>query len=106
MRGGAVGPRVLLGQRPDRGLAVGGEDSLQRPFLERLGRVLVGVGAGRRLGQVDLDDVERRAREQLASQLGVDHVVGRREHVVERADRGEVVVQREERARPRPSREP
>ena len=57
----AVGGGVLLGQRPDRRLAVGSEDPLQRPFLERLGRVLVGIAARGRLGEVELDDVERRA---------------------------------------------
>ena len=57
----AVWSLVLLLERPERFLAVGGEDAFERPVLQRLGGVLVGVGASGRDGQVDLDDVERRA---------------------------------------------
>ncbi len=54
----AVGRVVLLCQRPERRLAIRGEDSLELPLLERLGGMFVGVAAVRRLRQVELDDVE------------------------------------------------
>ena len=66
----AVGPLVLLLERPERLLAVGGEDALERPVLQRLGGVLVGVAASGRDGQVDLDDVERRALERASARIG------------------------------------
>ena len=97
-RAGPVGGVVLLGQRPERRLAVGAEDALQPPRLERLRGVLVRIAAARRLRQVDLDHVERRAGEQLGPPRRVDHVVGRSDHVGEVRDGGEVVVQRVERA--------
>ena len=92
-----VGGVVLLGQRPDRRLAVGGEDPLQGPLLERLVGVLVAVAPLGRLRQVDFDDVERRAGEQLGPAGGVDDVVGRGDDVGERRDLGEVVVEGVER---------
>ena len=59
--------------------------------------MLVGVAAAGRLGQVDLHHVERALGEQLGAQLVVDHVVGRGDHRLERADGGGLVAQRAER---------
>ena len=93
----SIRPRVLLRERPEPGLTVGDEDPLQRPLLERLGGVLVGVAAAGVLGEVDLDDVEGRARDEALALLGVDDVVGRGDHVAERRDGREVVVERAQR---------
>ena len=90
----AIGALVVLCQRPDRGLPVGREHALHGPGLERLGGVLVGVAAGRRLRQVDLDDVQRRAGEQLGPLLGIDDVIGRGGDVRQRGDRAQLVMQR------------
>ncbi len=94
----AVGGVVLLSQGPERRLAVGAEDALQPPLLERLGGVLVRIAAPGRARQVDLDHVEWRTGEQLRPLRRVDHVVRRSDHVGQCRDRGEVVVQRVERA--------
>ena len=72
----AVGPLELLLQRPQRRVAIRGEDSLQRPFLQGLCGVLVGIAALGGSWQVDLDHVERGAREQLCTSPVVDHVIG------------------------------
>ena len=85
----AVRGAVGLGQRPQRGLAVAGQHSLHLPLLEQLARVRVRVVA---LGQVDLDHVVRAAPSELAAQVRVDHVVGRRGQTIQRPRRGEVVV--------------
>ena len=77
----AVGRLVVLGQGPQGRLTIRGQDALKRPFLQRLGSVHVAVAPVGRLGQVDLDHVERRAREQLRPPRGVDHVVGRGDDV-------------------------
>jgi len=53
--------------------------------------VLVGIAAVGGLREVDLDHVERRALEQLGALRGVDHVVGRRDHILERAHRRRLV---------------
>jgi hypothetical protein len=73
----------LLGQRPDRLVAIGAEDALQDPGVEGLRRMLVGIPVGRSLWEVDLDDVERRALQKPPAELGVDDVVRRRGHVRE-----------------------
>ena len=93
----AIGGRVLLRQRPDCRLAVGGENAVERPGLECLRSVLVRVAAPGRTGQVDLHDVERRPSEELGPLSLVDDVVWRSGHVAERRDRREVVVERVER---------
>ena len=56
---GAVRRRVLLRKRPDRRLAVGGEDAVELQRLERLRGVLVGIATRGRLGEVDFDHVQR-----------------------------------------------
>ena len=89
----AVRRRVLLGQRPERRLAVPAQDALQLPVLEGAGGVGVGILALAGLRKVDLDHVEGRAAQQLGPLRGVDDVVGRRGDVLQRADPGEVVVQ-------------
>jgi hypothetical protein len=89
----AVGCRVLLGGGPERGLAVLGDDPLLAPRLEgRLG-VEVPVAAARGDREVDLDDVQRAALDELGALGFVDDVVGGRCHGVERADGAEVVVE-------------
>ena len=55
-----------------------------RPWSPRLSRS--DLLALRRLRQVDLDDVVRAARDEVLAQLGVDHVIRGRDHVLERAD--------------------
>src|SRR5919204_4180206 len=82
----------LLVQRPDRRLAVGDEHALKGPRLEGLVGVVIGIATGRRLRKVDLDHVERGAREELGALGGVDHVVGGSGDVGERGDRRKVVV--------------
>jgi hypothetical protein len=87
-----VGPGVVLAQRPQRGLAIADHGALAAPGGEQLGGVRVGVSVP--LGEVDLDDVVRRAAGQPGAVLGVDDVVGRGDQVAEVAgDRG-VVVER------------
>ena len=86
-----VGAGVVLGVRPQRGLAIAHERALQLPALEQLARGLVLVRLA--LGQVDRDDVEGGARDQGGALAGVDHVVGRGDDVGEGADDGGVVVE-------------
>ena len=101
----AIGPGVVLGHRPDRRLGVVDQRARLSPLLDRPRRSLVGVALGLlrpalpiRFGQVDRDRVVGGALEQRRPLLEVDHVVGRRRHVVERADHVEVVVQGVDRA--------
>ena len=91
---GAVRSAVGLRQRPQRGLAVARQHAVHLPLLEQLGGVRVRVVA---LGKVDLDDVVRAARRQVAAQVRVDHVVRRGGEAIERAGGGEVVVDRAQR---------
>src|SRR4051794_5194601 len=93
----SVGGRVVLRERPDRGFAIGHQDAVEGPRLERLRGVFVGVAATRGFGKVDLNHVERGSLQELGALLGVDDVVGRRRHVGERRDRHQVVVKRAER---------
>ena len=93
-----VGAGVFLLQRPQRGLAVGLEDALERPLLQRLGGVLVAVAVLRALRQVELDRVEGRPGDERRALLRIDHVVRRGDDVLERADRAQVVVQGVDRA--------
>ena len=88
----AVRPLVVLLERPERRLAIRGEDSLERPCLQRFGCVCVPVAAARGFGKVDLDDVERRTLEKGLAHLGVDDVVWRRDDVAERRHGVERVV--------------
>ena len=91
---GAVGRRVVLGQRPERGLAVLGEDALgastPRSSRRRARR-------GRRRRPVCGRSISTTLKGERPSSsrplLGVDHVVGRRGDVAQRADAVEVVVQ-------------
>ena len=94
----AVGALVLLLERPERLVAVGREHALERPGLERLGGVLVGVAPSRRDGQVELDDVEGRALDEGCAHRFVDDVVGRGDDVAEGRDGAERVVEGLERA--------
>ena len=70
----AVRAGVVLGQGPERGLLVAGQDARVAPGREGLGGGGVGIVA---LRQVDLDDVVRRLAREPGALLGVDHVVGR-----------------------------
>ena len=88
----AVRAGVVLAQRPQRGLVVADDGALLLPRGEELGGVLVDVAA-RGLGQVDLDDVVRRAREERLALLRVDDVVGRRDDGGEAARARQVVVE-------------
>ena len=90
----AVGAGVVLLERPQRGLLVLHDDALLAPLAQRGGGVLVGVAAGRVLGQVDRDDVVRGAGEQRGALLAVDHVVRRRGDGLQAAGAAEVVVER------------
>jgi hypothetical protein len=58
-----------------------------------MGGALVRVAAVRRLRQVDLHHVVRRAPQQPGTLLGVDDVVGRRDDELEAADLLQVVVE-------------
>jgi hypothetical protein len=89
----AVRPLVLLLERPERLLAVGAEDALECPGLKRLGGVLILIPAAGRDRQVDLNHVEGRPLQQLLAHRRIDHVVGRRDHVAERGNRTERVVE-------------
>ncbi|CAA9531776.1 MAG: hypothetical protein AVDCRST_MAG30-3857 [uncultured Solirubrobacteraceae bacterium] len=89
----SVGARVVLGERPQRGLVVADEDAVALPCREGLRRVAVGVVA---LREVDLDDVLRGRREQRGALLGVDHVIGRGGDGLEAAGARQVVVERAE----------
>ena len=80
----AVGAGVLLDERPDRLVAVLDHRTLVLPCVEQLGGVGVAVAAVGVLGQVDVDDVVRRARGQLCALLGVDDVVGRGGELLQR----------------------
>ena len=87
----AVRARVVLRDRPQRRLVVAGEDALLLPAGEHLGGVGVGVALGAR--EVDLDDVVRRAGDELGALRLVDDVVRRRGDGLEAADGREVVVE-------------
>ena len=87
----AVGTRVVLRERPDRGLLVAHEHAVALPGGEHLGGVRVRVAVGAR--QVDLDDVVRRARDQLGALRVVDDVVRRSRQGLEAAGGVEVVVE-------------
>ena len=90
--GAAVGRGVVLAQAPERGLGLLHDHRLAPPLLEGLLGVLVGIPAARRPGQVDLHHVEGALGEQLRAQLVVDHVVGRRDHRLQRPDRRRLVA--------------
>jgi hypothetical protein len=97
---GAVRAGVLLLHRPDRRLGVLDQRARLLPGVDFPRRQLVGVALGGLrpglpvgLRQVDRDCVVGRACDQLGPHRGVDHVVGRRDDVLQRPDRVEVVVQ-------------
>ena len=87
---------VVLAQRPDGRFVLADQNPLVAPAGHRGGRVLVRV-ASVRAGEVDLHDVERAAGHERGAQLFVDHVVGRRDHVLERAGGGRLVAKGAER---------
>jgi hypothetical protein len=89
---GAIRRGVVLLQRPDRRLGVLDEPPRITPMAEQIGGVRVDVGAVSGAGQVELDDVVARARQQLRAAGIVDHVV-RRSGDVSHLDRRGVVVQ-------------
>ena len=91
MRRTPSGPGVVLRERPDRGLLVAHEHAVALPGGEHLGGVRVRVAVGAR--EVDLDDVVRRARDQLGALRVVDDVVGRRRQGLQVAGGVEVVVE-------------
>ena len=78
----AVGARVVLAQGPDRGLILAHQHPALPPRCHGRGRVLVGVASSLRARQIDLHDVVLAARHELVAELVVDHVVGRRDHVL------------------------
>ena len=84
---------VLLPQRPQRRLALAHHHPLRAPGVERVPRMHVRIPAIDP-GQVDLDDIERRPLEQRRPLLIVDHVIRRRDHLLERADGGGLVAKR------------
>ena len=89
--GTAVGRAVVLAQCPDRGLVLLHENPVPAPLVEGLSGGLV----ARR--QIELHDVMRVPRRQLGSALVVDHVVRRRDQILERARDIGVVAKRLER---------
>ena len=79
--------RVVLAQDPESRLVLLGEHAPCDPVAHGRRGSLVAISLVlRRLRQVDLDDVVRAARDEVLAQLGVDHVIGGRDHVLERAD--------------------
>ena len=83
----AVRPRVRLIHDHDAGQLVADERSLLAPPAKRRRRLRVGLIAGlrtRRHGQVDVGRVVRAARLQIRGLRRREHVVGRRDDVVER----------------------
>ena len=89
-----IGRRVVLGQRPDRPLSVLHERALLLPALQHPARVLVAVAAVGILREIKRDHVVGRPPRELGPPRRVDHVIGRRDHVPERPDLAEVVVER------------
>ena len=87
----AVGRLVVLAEHPDRRLVLVDERAPRAPVVHRGGGLLV---AGR---EVDLDDVVGAAGSQPRPQLVIDHVVGRGDHVLERAHDGGLVAERVQR---------
>src|SRR6185437_16164636 len=88
----AVGARVVLGERPDRRLALAHQHALLAPRLERGLGVQIRVAAVGP-GQVDLHHVERALLRERGALGLVDHVVGRRRDGVQRADHARLVAQ-------------
>jgi len=86
-----VRAREVLRQRPQRGLPVAHDRAALLPLRELLGCALIRVRA---LRQVDAHDVVRRAIRERGPLLGIDHVVGWRDDVLQPAGLLEVVVQR------------
>jgi hypothetical protein len=76
----AVRAGVVLLERPQRGLGVGDDDAVLAPGGQDRGGVRVRIALERILWQVDLDDVVRRAGDQLRALVGVDDVVRGRDH--------------------------
>ena len=72
------------------------QDALAQPVLEKPAARAVSVCHAAVAGlipvQLEPDDVIRAGLVELVLQAGVDHVVGRRHHVGERADTGHVVA--------------
>ena len=89
--GAAVRRRVVLPERPDGGLVLLDENSVPAPLVERLRRGLVA------LREVELDDVVGAPGGQLRPSLVIDHVVGRRDQILERPRDIGVVAKRPER---------
>ena len=95
----AVGGEVVLRQDPKRRFVVSYQRAGFLPLGKQRCRVLVRIAAsGRRLRQVDADDVERRAGSERGALGRVNHVVRRRENGLETADAIELIAQRIERA--------
>ena len=91
-----VGAGVVLGEEPERRLVVADDHAVVLPAGERRRRVFVRVAVA--LRQVDLDDVVRRAAQQLRALLVVDDVVGRSDDVREVSDDGRVEAESTERS--------
>ncbi len=91
----AVGSGVVLGQCPDCRLLVTDDHALIAPLREQLRGV--GIPVPVPLWEVDADDVVGRAGLERRPLLGIDHVVGRGNHVLEPAGPLGVVTQRQKR---------
>ena len=81
----------------DGRVGLGGQHALVAPLLVELGRpgvavVHLVVVARLDLVQVDADEAVRMQLVEVLLQLGADHIVGRRDHVAQRADAAKVVA--------------
>ncbi len=88
--GDAVGPDVVLRQRPE-GRRLGLQHALRAPAAQRLAGLVL------RIRERQVDDVVRAAGEIFVPLLGPDHVVGRRDEILERAGTAGVVAKRAKR---------
>ena len=90
----AVGPRVVLLERPQGGLVVLDDDALLVPLAQDAGGLGVGIVAD---GEVDSNHVVGRAGFQLGALIGVDHVVRRGKDRLQAPCLVEVVMERAKR---------
>ncbi len=75
---------VLLREKPHGGFVLMLQDPVRKPVAVQLGRLL------RQLGQRQVDDVVRAAREELLAFLATDGVIGRGDEIGERSGRAGV----------------
>ena len=77
----SVGTGESLGEKPGSRLVLVREDPACEPFAVQLPRLLG------RLGQGQVDDIERAARSEAVALLGADGVVRRRDEIRQRSSR-------------------